>query len=174
MHGDPGGGDGGHGEGEQARDRCAPPARGAAAGAVAGVQEVPFGLAQRRVAGGVGAGPGGGFGGGLQEGSAVEVGRVAGVAGPFGCDVVQPGADDPVGVGFGEPGVAQQRPRGQQHLVADLHAVGGQGQQPFGGEGLQDRLHIACLGRVLALGQFRPWWRGRRCPSRRCWWRSAG
>ena len=77
LHGDPGGGDGGQGEGEQAGDHCVPPARGAAAGAVAGVQEVTFGLAQRRVAGGVGADPGGGFGGGLQQAAAVEVGRVA-------------------------------------------------------------------------------------------------
>ena len=144
------------GEGEEAGDHCVPPARGAAVSAVAGVEEVTFGLAERRVARGIGADPGGGFGGGLQQAAAVEVGRVAGVACPFGCDVVQPGADDPVGVGFGQPGVAQQRPRGQQHLVADLHAVGRQGEQPFGGEGLQDRLHIAHLGWALAVGQFRP------------------
>ena len=69
--------------------------------AAARVEEVTLGAAQGRVAGGVGAGPGRGFGGGLQQGAAVEVGRVAGVACPLGCDVVQPGADNPVGVGFG-------------------------------------------------------------------------
>ena len=91
-----------------------------------------------------------------QQAAAVEVGRVAGVAGPVGGGGVQPGADDPVGVGFGQPGVAQQRPGGQQRLVADLHGVGGQGEQPFGGEGLQHRLHVLGLGWALALGQFRP------------------
>ena len=139
----------------KAMKACRAP-RASAVSTVAGVEEVTFGLAERRVAGGIGADPGGGFGGGLQQAAAVEVGRVAGVARPVGGDVVQPGADDPVGVGFGEPGVAQQRPRGQQHLVADLHGVGRQGEQPFGGEGLQDRLHIPHLGRALAFGQFRP------------------
>jgi hypothetical protein len=38
--------------------------------------------------------------------------------------------------------------------VADLHAVGRQGDQSFGGEGLQDGLHIAHLGWALAVGQF--------------------
>ena len=156
VHGDPGGGDGGQGEGEKAGDHCLPPARGPAVGAAAGVQEVTLGLAERRVAGGVGADPGGGVGGGLQQAAAVEVGRVAGVAGPLGGGGVQPGADDPVGVGFGQPGVAQQRPGGQQRLVADLHGVGGQGEQPFGGEGLQHRLHIPRLGWALAVGQLGP------------------
>ena len=103
---------------------------------VAGVQEVGFGLAERWVAGGVGGDPGGGAGGGLEEGAGVEVGGVAGVVVPFGGGVVQPGADDPVGVGVGEPGVAQQRPGGQQDLVAEFDGARGEGQQPFGGEGL--------------------------------------
>ncbi len=34
--------------------------------------------------------------------------------------------------------------------------AGGQGEQPFGGEGLQHRLHILGLGWALALGQLRP------------------
>ena len=59
-------------------------------------------------------------------------------------------------MGFGEPCIAQQRPRGQQYLVADLYAVGGQGEQPFGGEGLLDCLHALGLCCALAFGQFRP------------------
>ena len=39
--------------------------------------------------------------------------------------------------------------------MADLHAVGGQGEQPFGGERLKDRLCISHLGWALAGGQFR-------------------
>ena len=156
VHGDPGGGDGGQGEGEEASDHRVSPARGVAVSAVAGVEEVTLGLAERRVARGIGADAGSGLGGALQQAAAVEVGRVAGVACPLGGDVAQPGADDPVGVGFGEPGIAQQRPRGQQHLVADLHAVSRQGEQPFGGEGLQHRFHILDLSCALALGQFRP------------------
>ena len=154
--GDPGGGEGGQGEGEEARDHCLPTARLAAVGAVAGVQEILFGLAERRVAGGVGADPGSGVGGGLEQAAGVEVGRVAGVAGPLGGGGVQPGADDPVGAGVGEPGVAQQRPGGQQRLVADFHGAGGEGEQPFGGEGLQHGLDILGLGRALAVLQFRP------------------
>jgi hypothetical protein len=69
---------------------------------------------------------------------------------------VQPGADDPVGMGVGEPGVAQQRPGGQQRLVADLDGAGREGEQPFGGEGLQHRLHILGLGGGLSFGQFGP------------------
>ena len=156
MRGDPGGGDSDQGEDQQASDHCLPPARGSLASAVAGVQEVPFGLAERRVARGVGVHPGDGFGGGRQQGAGVEVGRVAGVACPVGRGGLQPGADDPVGVGIGQPGVAQQRPGGHQYLVADLDTVGGQGEQPFGGEGLQDRLHVLDLGRGLAVGQPRP------------------
>ena len=79
-----------------------------------------------------------------------------GVAGPLGGGGVQPGADDPVGVAVGEPGVAQQRPGGQQRFVAEFHGAGGEGEQPFGGEGLQHRLHVLGLGGGLALGQFRP------------------
>jgi len=92
------------------------------------VQEVAFGLAERWVASGVGSDPGGGFGGGRQQAAGVEVGRVAGVAFPVGRGGVQPGAHDPVGVGVGQPGVAQQRPGSQQHLVAELDGVGGEGE----------------------------------------------
>ena len=148
--------EGGQGQGEQASDHCLPPADGPAVSMAAGVQEVTLGLAERRVAGGIGADPGGGVGGGLQQAAAVEVGRVAGVAGPLGGGGVQPGADDPVGVGVGEPGVPQQRPGGQQRLVAEFHGAGGEGEQPFGGEGLQHRLHILGLGGALAFGQLRP------------------
>ena len=119
VDGDPGGGDGGQGQGEQASDHCLPPADGPPVSTAAGVEEVTFGLAERRVAGGVSADPGGGVGRGLQQAAAVKVGRVAGLAGPLGGGGVQPGADDPVGVGVGEPGVAQQRPGGQQRLVAE-------------------------------------------------------
>ena len=154
--GDPGGGEGGQGEGEQAGDHCLPPADGPPVRMAAGVQEVTLGLAERRVAAGIGADPGGGLGRCLQQAAAVEVGRVAGVAGPLGGGGVQPGADDPVGVGVGQPGVPQQRPGGQQRLVAEFHGAGGQGEQPFGGEGLQHRLHILGLGGALAFGQLRP------------------
>ncbi len=160
-------------QGHEQCDEPLPPAYGPAVGVAAGVQEVTLGLAERRVAGGIGADPGGGAGRGLQQAAAVEVGPVAGVAGPLGGGGVQPGADDPVGVGVGEPGVAQQRPGGQQRLVAEFHGAGGQGKQPFGGEGLQHRLHILGLGWALARRSAPPWSRGRRCPPRRCWWRSA-
>ena len=143
-------------QGHEQSDEPLPSADGPPVGVAAGVQEVAFGLAERRVAGGVGADPGGGVGGGRQQAAAVEVGPVAGVAGPLGGGGVQPGADDPVGVGVGEPGVAQQRPGGQQRLVADFHGAGGEGEQPFGGEGLQHLLHVLGLGWALALGQFRP------------------
>ena len=119
-----------------------------------GVEEVTLGLAERQVAGGIGADPGGGAGRGLQQAAAVEVGRVAGMAGPLGGGGVQPGAGDPVGVGVGEPGVAQQRPGGQQRFVADFDGAGGEGEQPFGGEGLQHLLHILGLGWALARGQL--------------------
>ena len=89
--------------------------------AAAGVEEVPFDLAEGRVAGRIGADPGRGFRRGRQQGPGIEIGRVAGVADPFGGNVVQAGADDTVGVGFGEPHIAQQRPCRQQDLVADLH-----------------------------------------------------
>jgi hypothetical protein len=79
-----------------------------------------------------------------------------GVVGPLSSGVVQPGADDPVGVSVGEPGVPQQRPRGQQHLVAELDGASGEGEQPFGGEGLQHLLHVLGLSRAFALGQVRP------------------
>src|SRR6185437_7010664 len=68
----------------QQSDEPLPPADGPPVGVAAGVQEVAFGLAERQVAGGVGADPGGGFGRGGQQGATVEVGRVAGVAGPVG------------------------------------------------------------------------------------------
>src|SRR5258707_679556 len=71
---------------------------------VAGGQEVAFGVAERRVAAGLGAGPGRDVRGGLQQAAAVEVGGVVGVVGPLSSGVVQPGADDPVGVSVGEPG----------------------------------------------------------------------
>ena len=159
----PGGEDGPSGDGCQADDQrheecqqalaaaCLPLVRAGAA-----VQEAAVDLAEGGVAGGVGVDPGRGFGGGLQDGTGVQVGRVAGAAVPVGGGVVQPGADDPVGVGVGEPGVAQQRPGGQQRLVADLDGSGGQGEQPFGGEGFQDRLHVPGSGCAGALGQFRP------------------
>ena len=146
VDGDPGGGEGGQGEGEQASDHCLPPADGPTVSMATGVEEVTLGLAERRVAGGISAYPGGGAGGGLQQAAAVKVGRVAGLAGPLGGGGVQPGADDPVGVGVGEPGVPQQRPGGQQRLVADLDGVRPQSEQPFGGERLQHRLHILGLG----------------------------
>ena len=63
---------------------------------------------------------------------------------------------DPVGVGVGEPGVAQQWPGGQHRFVAEFHGAGGEGEQPFGGEGLQHRFHILGLGWALAFGQLRP------------------
>ena len=121
----------------------------------AGVEEVAFGPAERRVAGGVGADPGGGAGRCLQQAAGIEVGPVAGVAGPLGGGGAQPGAGDPVGVGVGQPGVAQQRPGREQHLVTDFDGAGGQGEQPFGGEGLQHCLHVLGLGWALARGQFR-------------------
>src|SRR5262249_40681724 len=134
-------------QGGQQCDDALASAHAAPARVVAGAQEVLFGLAERRGGGGGGPEPGRGgggggrggrgAGGGGQQGAAVEVGRVVGVAGPLGGGGVQPGADDAVGVGVGQPGVAQQRPGGQQRLVADLHGAGGQGEQPFGGEGLQ-------------------------------------
>src|SRR6185437_16044821 len=155
VRGDPGGGNGDQGEGEQAGDHGLPPADAPPVGVVAGVQEVTLGRAERRVAGGIGTDPGGGFSGGRQQGAAVEVGPVAGVAGPLGGGGVQPGADDPVGVAVGQPGVAQQRPGAQQHLVTDFDGAGGQGEQPFGGEGLQHRLHVLGLGWALARGQLR-------------------
>ena len=127
-----------------------------AVSAAAGVEEVTVGVGEGWVAAGVGADPGSGFGGGLQQASAVEVGRVAGVAGPLGGGAVQPGADDPVGVGFGEPGVAQQRPRGQQDLVADFHRAGREDEQPFGCECFQDCLYVPHMGWGFAFGQFHP------------------
>ena len=154
--GDPGGGDSDQGEGEQASDHCLPPADGPPVSVAAGAQEVTLGLAERRVAGGIGADPGRGVGRCGQQAAGVEVGPVAGLAGPLGGGGAQPGADDPVGVGVGQPGVAQQRPGGQERLVADLHGVGGQGEQPFGGEGLQHRLYVLGLGWAFAFGQLRP------------------
>ncbi len=156
VDGDPGGGDGGQGEGEQASDHCVPPANGTAVSVAAGVQEVTLGLTERRVAGRIGADPGRGVGGGRQQAAAVEVGRIAGVAGPVAGGGVQPGAGDPVGVGVGQPGVAQQRPGGQQRLVADLDGAVGEGEQPFRGEGLHHRLHVLGLGGALAVDQLRP------------------
>ena len=156
VDGDPGRGDGGQRQGEQAGDHCPPQADGTPVSMATGVQEVTLGLAERRVAGGIGADPGGGAGRGLQQAAAVEVGPVAGVAGPLDGGGVQPGASDPVGVGVGEPGVPQQWPGGQQRFVADFDGAGGQGEQPFGGEGLQHRLHILGLGWALARGQLRP------------------
>ena len=102
-----------HDQDQKKCDHGLPPAHDSPVSAVAGMEEVTFALAERRVTGRVGADPGGDVGGGLQQAAAVEVGRVAGVAGPLGCGVVQPGPGDPVGVGFGQPGVAQQRPGGQ-------------------------------------------------------------
>src|SRR6516165_11692335 len=99
----------------------------------AGLEEAAFGVAQGWVAGGFGGDAGGGAGGCVKEGAGVEVGGVAGVVIPFGGGVLQPGADDPVGMGVGQPGVAQQRPGGQQHLVAQLDGGSGKGEQPFGG-----------------------------------------
>jgi hypothetical protein len=84
----------------------------------------------------LGAHPVGSFAGGLEQATAVKIGRVARVTSPLGRGGAQSGADDPVGTGFGKPGVAQQRPGGQQHLVAEFHGAGGYCQQPFGGEGL--------------------------------------
>ena len=156
VRGDPGGGDGDQGEGEQASDHCLPPADAPPVSMAAGAQEVTLGLAERRVAGGIGADPGGGVGRRGQQAAGVEVGRIAGVAGPVGGGGVQPGAGNPVGVGVGEPGVAQQRPGGQQRLVADFHGAGGQGEQPFGGEGLHHCLHVLGLGGALAVDQLRP------------------
>ena len=40
--------------------------------------------------------------------------------------------------------------------MADLHSVGRQDEQSFGGKGLQDRLYIPGLGCAFAFGQFRP------------------
>ena len=156
VDGDPGGGDGGQGQGQQASDHCLPPADGPPVSMATSVEEVTFGLAERWVAGGVSADPGGGVGRGLQQAAAVKVGPVAGLADPLGGGGAQPGADDPVGVGVSQPGVAQQRPGGQQRLVAEFHRAGRQGEQPFGGEGLQHRLHILGLSGALALGQLRP------------------
>ena len=156
VDGDPGGGEGGQGQGEQASDHYLPPADGTPVSMAAGVQEVTLGLAERRVAGGIRADPGCGAGRGLQQAAAVKVGPVAGLAGPLGGSGMQPGADDPVGVGVSQPGVAQQRPGGQHRFVAELHGARGEGEQPFGGEGLQHRLHILGLGWALALGQLRP------------------
>ena len=104
----------------------------------------------------VGGDPGRGVGDRLQQAAAVKVGRVAGVAGPLGGGGVQPGAHDPVGVGVGEPGIPQQRPRGQEYFMADLHRVSGESEQPFSGEGFQHRRHIRCLGSALAIGQLGP------------------
>src|SRR5439155_2759290 len=73
-----------------------PPPHVPSVGTVAGVEEVAFGLAERRVAGGVGGDPGGGAGGGGQQGAAVKVGRVAGVAGLGGGGGVQPWVAAPV------------------------------------------------------------------------------
>ena len=72
-----------------------------------------FSLAEGRVADGLGCDSGGGGGGGLQQAAAVQVGRVAGVIGPFRGGGLQPGADNTVGAGVGEPVVAQQRPGGE-------------------------------------------------------------
>ena len=154
--GDPGGGDGDQGEGEQARDHRLPRADSPAVRTAAGVEEVTLGLAQRRVAAGIGADPGGRVGCRLQQAAAVEIGRVAGLAGPLRGGGMQPGADDPVGVSVGEPGVPQQWPGSQQRFVAEFHGAGGEGEQPFCGESLQHGLHILGLGRALARGQLRP------------------
>src|SRR6476620_10395623 len=80
---------------------CAPSAGSFAVGLVAGVKEVVFDVAEWWVVGRVCAGAGGGLGGGIEQAAAVEVGRVPGVLGTFGRGVVEPGADDPVGVGLG-------------------------------------------------------------------------
>ena len=142
-------------QGHQQSDKPLPPADGPPVSMATGMQEVTFGLAERRVARGIGTDPGGGIGGSGQQGAAIEVGRVAGVAGPVGGGGAQPGAGDPVGVGVSQPGVAQQRPGGQQRLVADLDGAGGEGEQPFGGEGLQHGLHLLGLGGGFAFGQVR-------------------
>ena len=155
VHRDPGGGDGCQSQDEEASDHGLPLACGSAVGVVAGVEEVAFCLAERGVAGGVGADPVGGVGGCLQQAAAVEVGRVAGVVCPVGGGVVQPCAGDPVGVGVGQPFIAQQRPSGQQRLVADFDRAGGEGEQPFGGEGFQDCLYVLGLDGALAFSQFR-------------------
>ena len=141
---------------QEERGEFLPSTHASAVSAFASAQEVTFSLVERRVAGGVGADPSGGACGGRQQAAAVEVGRVARAACPLCCDVVQSGPDDPVGVSFSQPGVAQQRPGGQQHLVADLHGAGRKSEQPLGGESLQHRLHIAYLGGALTFGQFRP------------------
>src|SRR5262249_5891354 len=99
-------GNGGGQQNDQDAGERPPPASPTGGRTLAGIEEVTFGLAERQIAGRVGGGPGRGSGGGLQQAAAVEVRRVAGLAFPFGGDVVQPGADDPVGVGFGQPGVA--------------------------------------------------------------------
>ena len=106
------------------------------------------------MAGRVGPDPGGGSGGGREQAAVVEVGRVAGVARPFGRGVVQPGAVDPVGVRLDQPRVTEQRPGAQQHLVTDLDGVGGEGEQAFGGEGLDHGRHVPRLRGVLGRGQF--------------------
>src|SRR6266567_950747 len=143
-------------QGHKQCDEPLPSAYGPVESVVADVEEVTLGLAERRVAGGIGADPSSGSGRCLQQAAAVEVGRVAGVVCPLGGGGAQPGADDPVGVGVGEPGVAQQRPGGQQRLVTEFHGAGGEGEQPFGGEGLKHRLHILELGGASACGQLRP------------------
>ena len=58
---------------------------------------------------------------------------------------MQPGPDDPVAVGLGEPCVAQQGPRGEQHFMAYLYGPGGEGEEPLGGESLEDRLYVPRL-----------------------------
>src|SRR5262249_41019274 len=151
---------GGQGEGNQARDRGLPPACPAVVCLVAGVEGVGFGRAQRGGAGGGGTDPGGGGGGGpgAGGGGGGGGGGVGGVPrrGGWGGGGVRRGADDRVGVVAGEPGVTQQRPGGQQHLVAELDGARGQGEQPFGGEGLQHRLDIAGPGGGFADGQVGP------------------
>jgi len=56
-------------------------------------------------------------------------------------------------VPVGQPGVAQQRPGGEQDLMADLGPVTRQGNDPLPSEGVQDCLDVAG---VLACGERGP------------------
>ncbi len=124
-------------------------------GAVTFAQEVLLGGGERGVAGRIGGGAGGHAGGGLEQAPAIQERWVFAVACPFGGGGGQPSADDPVGAGFGEPGVAQQRPGSQQHLMADLSAVRADGQQPLGHERVGHRLHLPFLVPCHAAGELR-------------------
>ena len=137
---------------QQDRDGTPPAPRLAAAGAAAGLQEVSFDLAQGIVPP-VGADPGGGLLRGGQAAAAVQVGRVAGGVDPLLGGAGQASPDSAVGAGFGQPDVAEQRPGGEQSLVANLDRVGGQGKEPLGGERLQDHFHVRRLSLVPPCGQ---------------------